>query len=182
MDGSGLAVALGAAAGAAGLAVALRARWTLAAASTERAALRAQVTAHEAAARGHETLLHAIMESTATSVVLFADAGRIVFANAAARELLFDGKPVDGQNFLAMLARAPEALRLGLLAGGDELFTVEKDGERETFHLSKQALAWQGSPHTMMAIKPVGTAMAREENAGLKKVIRIIGHEIGNSL
>jgi signal transduction histidine kinase len=40
----------------------------------------------------------------------------------------------------------------------------------------------EGQPHTLVAVRPMGAALAREENAALKKVIRIIGHEIGNSL
>src|SRR5262245_43052291 len=138
MDVTHLVSGLGVASGALGLLLATRARRSL------------------ARARQEEALLASIVESTPTAVVLFADAGRIVFTNAAARDLLFDGTAVEGQNFLTMLARAPEPLRRGLLADGDELFSFEKDGERDTFHLSKRQLTVAGQPHTLVAVRPVG--------------------------
>jgi len=85
-------------------------------------------------------LLASIVDVSATSVVLFGESGRILFTNGPARDLLFDGAQVEGQNFLTMLARAPEPLRRGLLAEGEELFSFENDGERDTFQLSKRQL------------------------------------------
>ena len=140
--------------------------------------------ARRALARSEErrALLASIADTTPTAVVLFGESGRILFTNTAARDLLFDGAAVEGQNFLTMLARAPEPLRRGLLADGDELFSFDNDGERDTFQLSKSQLQVSGQPCTLVTVRPVGAALAREENATLKKVIRIIGHEIGNSL
>src|SRR5262245_32181409 len=68
-------------------------------------------------------LLTSIADTTPTAVVLFGESGRILYTNATARDLLFDGGAVEGRNFLTLLARAPEPLRRSLLADGDELFS-----------------------------------------------------------
>jgi hypothetical protein len=60
--------------------------------------------------------------------------------NPSARDLFFDGAAVEGQNFLSMIERAPVSLRRALLSEGDELFSVDGDAGRETFHLSRRHL------------------------------------------
>jgi two-component system nitrogen regulation sensor histidine kinase NtrY len=173
---------LGVAVGAVGGGLALRAAGALERARREASTLRDRLDARDAEARRETDAYRAIVESTPTAVVLFAESGRIALTNAAARDFLFHDSSVDGQNFLTMLAHAPEALRRAVLADGDELLTLESDGERETFHVSKHHFLLAGEPHALISVKPMGAAIAREENAGLKKAIRIIGHEIGNSM
>jgi two-component system nitrogen regulation sensor histidine kinase NtrY len=126
--------------------------------------------------------LRAMVEATPVALVLFSDTGRIALTNVAARQLLFESQEAEGLNFLSLLERAPEPLRRALLSRGDELFTLVHAGERETFHLAKRHLAIGDAPHTLVAVKPMGAEIARQEIATLKKVIRIISHEINNSL
>jgi len=128
------------------------------------------------------TLVRDTLEATPFAILVFSEGGRIGLANAAARELLFEGSHVEGQNFLTMLDRAPLPLRHALLSDGEELFTIEKDGEAETFLLAKRYLSLGGEPQTLVAVKPMGYELVRQENATLKKVIHILGHEISNSL
>ena len=138
----------------------------------------ARVSAQRDEIRRKEALLRGLVETSPAAMVLFTDSGRITFSNAAARALFFEDTDVEGQNFLTMLERAPEPLRRSLLSTGSELFTTEGPDGPETFHLSKQHLEGQ----TLIAVRNVTREIGRKENAGLKKVIRIIGHEISNSL
>jgi two-component system nitrogen regulation sensor histidine kinase NtrY len=78
-----------------------------------------------------------------------------------------------------MIHRAPESLRRAVLSDGDELFTIEAAGAAETFHLSKR---YFDNGATLVAVKQMTQEVERQELATLKKVIRVIGHEIGNSL
>jgi nitrogen fixation/metabolism regulation signal transduction histidine kinase len=115
-------------------------------------------------------------------MVLYGDSGRIAFTNAAARELFFEGRAVEGQNFLTMLHSAPAPLRQALLTESDELFTVEVDKESETFHLSKRDFDFDGEPHTLLLVKHLTRELARQEVDVWKKVIRVMSHELNNSL
>jgi signal transduction histidine kinase len=160
------------------VAYALRARRALGQASRRGLALEAGLAEQRTAQDRRDALLRMVVETSPVAMVLFADTGRITFTNLAARELFFEGSAVEGQNFLAMVERAPEALRRALLSADSELFTVEAPGGSETFHLARQELDGQ----IMIAVRNVTSEITRQEIGALKKVIRIIGHEVGNSL
>jgi signal transduction histidine kinase len=154
--------------------------WRARGAATERiAALSAQLDEQRATGERREGLLRTVVETTPVAIVLFGDAGSIVFTNRAARDLFFEGMAVEGENFLSMIERAPPSLRQALLSEGDELFSVEGASGRETFHLSRRHL---DGGQTLIAVRSVTQEINRHEIASLKKVIRIIGHEINNSL
>jgi two-component system nitrogen regulation sensor histidine kinase NtrY len=180
---AGVAVMLaGAAAAAVTLAVALRLRARLGVAQRQGEGWRRALTEGTAEAQRREALLRAVVETTPVAVVVFADDGEIVFTNEAARQLFFDGAEVAGQNFVTMLERAPAPLRRALESDEDDLVTVERDGEAETFYVSKRPLEAEGRSHILVAVRPVTQPVARQEIATLKRVIRIIGHEASNSL
>jgi two-component system, NtrC family, nitrogen regulation sensor histidine kinase NtrY len=168
--------------GIAGLVLTARARYKASAARSEAETLRAEVTSQRGNAERRDALLTAVMETTPVALVLYADGGRIVFTNEAARDLFFEMKPVEGENFLPMLERAPEPLRRALLGEGDEIFTIEQDSGPEMFYLWKRYFEFDGDAHTLVAVKQMTQEISRQEIAALKKVIRIINHEINNSL
>jgi two-component system nitrogen regulation sensor histidine kinase NtrY len=164
----------------AGLLAAVRTRRALAA--TRRACQELERQVAEGRHEAERGRLRALLEATPLALVLFSETGRILDTNEAARDLLFESQSVEGLNFLALLERAPEPLRNALLSSRDELFTLAQKGERETFHLAKRPLMIGGQPHTLVAVKPIGAQVARQEVATLKRVIRSISHEINNSL
>lgn len=143
------------------------------------AVLSSELEQQRNAGERREGLLKTVVETTPVAIVLFGEAGNIVFTNRSARDLFFEGKAVEGENFLSMIQRAPASLRQALLSEGDELFSVEGTTGRETFHLSRRHL--EGG-QTLIAVRSVTQEINRHEVESLKKVIRIIGHEINNSL
>jgi signal transduction histidine kinase len=138
-----------------------------------------RLEAQQRAADQREGLLRTVVETTPVAMVLFGDTGEITFTNGSARDLFFDGMKVEGQNFLSMIEHAPEPLRRAVLSDGDELFSVDGPAGRETFHLSRRNLA---DRQTLIAVRSVTQEINRHEVASLKTVIRIISHEINNSL
>ncbi len=129
-----------------------------------------------------ETVHRTIFDVAPMAVLLFSDEGRILYANENARDLFFEGRSIEGDNFLELLGSAPEALRKALLGDRDELFTVEVDGERETYHLSKRHVRAMGGPHTLLMVKHLTQELNRQEVEIWKKMIRVISHELNNSL
>ena len=178
-DISTLAVLLESAALAVAVGFGVWARRSRAVATRRVAALNAQLEQQRSAGERREGLLQTVVETAPVAMVLFGEEGSIIFTNRSARDLFFEGRAVEGQNFLSMLERAPAALRQALLAEGDELISVEGLAERETFHLSRRRL---DAGQTLIAVRSVTQEINRHEVASLKKVIRIISHEINNSL
>ncbi len=183
MTALAIATALCGAALAVAAAALARARRAVALARHEAEGLAQRLARERTEGAATADLLRAVVESTPAATVLFDDRGRITFTNHAARELFFEGAAVEGQNFLTMLEGAPEPLRRALLGDDDELFTVGGDaGEPETFHLSKRVFAVGGEPQTLVAVRHMTQEISRQDLATLRKVIRVISHEINNSL
>lgn len=129
-----------------------------------------------------ERLLQTVVENAPMAIVLYGHTGRLLYSNTEARELFFEGRSLTGENFLRLLEHAPEALRQGLLADTDALFTVEQDGELCTYHLAKRYFELESEAHTLLMIKHLTPELGRQEIEVWKKVIRIINHELNNSL
>jgi signal transduction histidine kinase len=129
-----------------------------------------------------QRLLQVILDSTPAAIVLVSEIGKIVFTNVAARQLFFDGREATGQNFLQMLGAVDETLRHALLSETDQLFTFEDGGDPETYHLAKTHFVLDGEPHILVSVRHMTLEISRQEISVLKKTLRIIGHELANSM
>lgn len=130
-----------------------------------------------------EALLRLVVDAMPMAVVLFEGRGKIITANAAARELFFEGHAPEGKDFLALLTRAPGALRRAIAAEGDELVSLDDDaGTPQTLHLAKRHLAFSGEPVVLVMVTNVTRELGRQEVEAWKRVIRVLSHELNNSL
>ncbi|MGO4702754.1 sensor histidine kinase [Dyella sp. 2RAB6] len=129
-----------------------------------------------------ELLLDTVVQNTPVALVLTDAIGRVTYANIAARHLFNEGRTLHGLDFLELLADAPEALRRAVEGGEDALLTVEMDGSEETFHLSQRSFRLQGRPHRLQLFRRMTRELSRQEVATWKRVIRVISHELNNSL
>ena len=125
-----------------------------------------------------------ILASTSMVVVLVNQAGRIVYSNPAARAFLAQGKPVDGHELGPLLRNvAPELGDLSAVAD-ESLFTVGRtdSGEPETFQITKRYFELAAQKHTLVVLRPLTRELARKEVETWKKAIRVLSHEVNNSL
>ncbi|HZX70773.1 MAG TPA: ATP-binding protein [Rhodanobacter sp.] len=129
-----------------------------------------------------ELLLDTVVQNTPVALVLTDASGRVAYANIASRHLFNEGRSLIGLDFSALLADAPEVLRQAVDSGEDALLTVEMDGSEETFHLSQRAFRLQGRPHRLQSFRRMTRELSRQEVATWKRVIRVISHELNNSL
>jgi two-component system, NtrC family, nitrogen regulation sensor histidine kinase NtrY len=129
-----------------------------------------------------ELLLDTVMQNSPVALVLVDAHERIAYANLAARHLLSEGRSLNGVRFGDMLERAPAALRNAASAQGDSLFSAEIDGVEETFHLSQRAFVLQGSTFQLYLLKRLTRELSRQEVSTWKKLIRVLSHELNNSL
>ncbi|WP_326538405.1 sensor histidine kinase [Pseudorhodoferax sp.] len=129
-----------------------------------------------------ELLLDTVVQNTPVALVLTDGRERVVYANIAARQLLGRGRSLEGSDFAALLAGTPQALRQAVQAGSDTLFGVTLAGSEEVFHLSQRGFRLQGRPHRLHLFKHMTRELSRQEVATWKRVLRIISHELNNSL
>jgi two-component system nitrogen regulation sensor histidine kinase NtrY len=135
------------------------------------------------AAAEREALLRAALDGTPSAIVVFTEAGRISLANAAARELFFEDQDPQGQDFVALLGNAPDALRRALTGDGDELFSVDdSSGERQTYILGKRRFVVGAESMVLVLVKNLSRELHRQETDAWKHMIRMFCHELNNSL
>jgi len=123
-----------------------------------------------------------VAEHLPVALLLFGHDGTVRFANRSAEQLLFAGEALAGQNFLDLLAQAPQEVASALSGSTDALFSLEQDGEALTFQVVRREVALDGAPHTLLLINALTREVARRELDVLKKVVRVISHELNNSL
>jgi signal transduction histidine kinase len=66
--------------------------------------------------------------------------------------------------------------------GGDGLFIVERDDEEEIIYLARSGFRLNGRPHELFVLRHLTVELHRQEVRTWKKVIRVISHELNNSL
>jgi nitrogen fixation/metabolism regulation signal transduction histidine kinase len=129
-----------------------------------------------------ELLLDAVIQATPLALVLTNGPGTILYGNLAARQLFHCGKRIEGLSFPELLAHMPASLQEALNGDRDTLFTVSLGGESQVFHLSQRRFQLNGQSHRLSLLKQLTREVNAREVAIWKKVIRVIAHEINNSV
>lgn len=131
-----------------------------------------------------EMLLEAVLAASTSIAVITNEAGRIVYANAAAEAFFAAGKRLEGTLLADWVALAPPDVQNAAKAERDILFTCDRGDadEPETFHLSKHGFELSTQRHTLLLLRPLTKELARKEIETWKKAIRVLSHEVNNSL
>ncbi|MES2015325.1 MAG: HAMP domain-containing sensor histidine kinase [Pseudomonadota bacterium] len=128
-----------------------------------------------------ELLLDTMVQNTPVAMLLVGDAA-IVYANLAARQLLNQGRKLEGHRLAEILAHASPALVEALARGGDGLFTAGASEDEEVYHLARRSFSLNGRKHELLLLRQLTQELRRQEVQTWKKVIRVISHELNNSL
>lgn len=129
-------------------------------------------------------LLDTVLGATSSVAVLLNEAMRVVYANGAARAFFAAGARIDGEDFRGLLSKAPREVREAVDTSDELLFTCEMPGqaEPETYQLIKRYFEISTQKHTLVLLKPLTRELARKEVDTWKKAIRVLSHEVNNSL
>ncbi len=129
-----------------------------------------------------EMLLETVLGATPTAILLDNEAGRIVYANGTARELLGDGQALEGRSFASLVAELAPEVREALARPVDALFSVEAEDRNEVYDVARRFFDINGQRHRLTMIRPLGRELERRDAEAWKQAIRVIGHELNNSL
>ena len=129
-----------------------------------------------------ELLLDTVIQATPLALVLSNANGTVLYGNLAARQLLGGGRKLEGLSFDTLLDALPGALREALEGDRDRLVTAPLAGDTQVFHVSQRGFLLNGQPHRLRLVKQLTREINAQEVAVWKKVIRVIAHEINNSV
>jgi nitrogen fixation/metabolism regulation signal transduction histidine kinase len=130
-----------------------------------------------------ELLLDTMVQNTPIAMLLVDPSGHVVYGNLAARKLLGGGRRLEGMKLQSLLDGAPESMREAVTRGGDGLFVVTHDDEEEdVYYLARGGFRLNGRRHELFVLRQLTVELHRQEVKTWKKVIRLISHELNNSL
>jgi nitrogen fixation/metabolism regulation signal transduction histidine kinase len=129
-----------------------------------------------------ELMLDTVIQTSPLALVLTNANARIVFSNISARQLLGRGRKLEGLDFGEVLKEAPGPLREAIAGGTDTLFTIQEGAEANVFHVAQRRFVLNAQEHRLVLLKQLTRELAAQEVAVWKKVIRVIAHELNNSL
>ncbi|HEV8631357.1 MAG TPA: ATP-binding protein [Thermoanaerobaculia bacterium] len=132
--------------------------------------------------RQRELLLQTALDRSPAAILLVGPTGRIVYGNREARRLLLGGAPLEGRGYDELRAGCPPAMQELMASDRDGLFTVRDDDHTETFHLSRRGFRLNYRRHELLLIRRLTGELGRQEAEIWKKVLRVVSHELNNSL
>ncbi len=132
--------------------------------------------------RERELILQTALNRSPTAILLVNSAGRVIFSNREARRLFLGGAKLEGMSFEDIKDGSPEQMRGVLATHSDGIFSVPGEEHAETYHLSQRSFQINRRMHTLVLLRRLTHELGRQEAEIWKKVIRVISHELRNSL
>lgn len=132
-----------------------------------------------------ELLLDTLLQSAPMGVMLVDNEQRITYANRAAWALFGGGARLEQRSLAELAGGAPPRLRAALLSGEDGVIRLPGSGDdvvEETVKLARRRVELNGRPLTLIVIERITADVLRQEILVWKKVIRLMTHELNNSL
>ncbi|MEM0516032.1 hypothetical protein WCN91_11500 [Pseudoalteromonas sp. YIC-827] len=130
-----------------------------------------------------ELMFDKVLHNSPQALLLMNSKWQIVYTNHSVRGLLFAGIKVEGETLSNLFSGMPKATDEALQRGGEGLFSVEQEQQqRLNWHLATCEFLLNNHPHNFFILKPMTREISRQEVQVWKKVVRIISHELNNSL
>jgi nitrogen fixation/metabolism regulation signal transduction histidine kinase len=130
-----------------------------------------------------ELMLDKVLQTSPDVLLLVNNENRIVFSNYQARHFFNATHRLEGDSLDVLLKDKPVALSEMMGDNKEGLFTLplEEKGV-ETWHIAKGTFLLNNQPHRLFILKQMTRELNRQEVSVWKKVIRVISHELNNSL
>ncbi|CCQ12782.1 Sensor histidine kinase [Pseudoalteromonas luteoviolacea B = ATCC 29581] len=130
-----------------------------------------------------ELMLDKVLQSSPQALVLVNSNQQVVFSNYAARDLFNQSSKLEGMAFDALQMACSPNLKQALQHAREGLFSIQNEHqEAQTWHLSVGEFLLNNQQHKLYILKQMTRELSRQEVMVWKKVIRIISHELNNSL
>ncbi|MEM7051296.1 MAG: ATP-binding protein [Acidobacteriota bacterium] len=134
------------------------------------------------AVRQRELLLQTALDRSPAAILLVNPLERVIYSNREARRLLMAGRKLEGQDFELIREGFPAEMRDMLEGESDGIFTVPGSEPPETYLLSQRVFRLNRRRHRLILLRRMTGDLGRREAEAWKKVIRVISHELNNSL
>ena len=140
-------------------------------------ALASMLQTQRAGALEAMALVERVMDSMQSPVLAFDPDDKLKLLNASAGRVF--GLEIDKS-----LGRSAESLKLKYLVetANDDLLPLGSGQQSTRWMVKRAGFRLRGVPHTLLVLADVGAALREEERVAWQRLIRVLGHEINNSL
>ena len=140
-------------------------------------ALAAMLQNQRAGALEAMALVERVMSSMQSPVLAFDPQSRLKLLNPAGERAL-------GLRGQTALGHSAEKLQLGFLldTSDDDLLSLGGGQQATRWVVKRTSFRLRGVPHTLLVLSDVSAALREEERIAWERLIRVLGHEINNSL
>lgn len=146
-------------------------------------AMSAELRQQRASLYQRELLLDTVLQSSPAGIVLTDQQDRVLLSNPAARQLLRKGQRLEGLLLAAVLEPHPAlAAAIAQLTPHQPGALLHLGEPTSVWHLSSSRFYLNQRAHQLYLLKPMTAEIQREELNAWKKLLRVIGHELNNSL
>lgn len=122
-------------------------------------------------------LLERVLNSMQSPVLAFDPQGRLKLINEAAEQML----QVEAKNALGLPAETFDLAHL-IKASDDDLFSLGEGQQAARWIVKRASFRLSGVPHSLIVLSDVSSALREEERLAWARLIRVLAHEINNSL
>ena len=129
-----------------------------------------------------EQLLNRVIQETPVAIMLTNDKDRIMLSNTAAKHLLGYHQRLDGELLPELIDGMPTALQQATRDKRSGLFSEMLANEKISYSLTCHHLTLNNKSHQLFLYKNLTKDISRKESDIWKKAIRLISHELNNSL
>lgn len=127
-----------------------------------------------------ELLLDTIIENSDLCVVLIDQRSQVIFSNQIARHWFNNGNSISGLTIQQVMQNCPQLLA-AVLARRSGIFALGQEREPLCL-LSCGQFVLHAQRHTLIMLRELTQTLNRQEAQAWKKVIRVVSHELNNSL
>lgn len=128
-----------------------------------------------------ELLLDKMVNASNVVSVLLNHRQQIIFLNQAAKAFFKDKQDVVGSNWQEVAQGLPQQLQT-ITNKTSAIVSLSNEEIEQNWLLSTHNFKLHGASHKLLLLKPITNELQAQETQVWKKVIRVINHELNNSL
>ncbi|MFS1525738.1 sensor histidine kinase [Microbulbifer sp. 2304DJ12-6] len=129
-----------------------------------------------------ELLLDTVIQSSPQALLLVDQNNHIIYSNSSARQLLNQGRPIQGLLLQKLLPNSPREIAKAIKNWENGLFNYTDNNGVHSMHIGNSTFVLNAHKHRLIVLREMTRELTRAEVAVWKKVIRLISHELNNSL
>ncbi|WP_299579934.1 ATP-binding protein [uncultured Microbulbifer sp.] len=129
-----------------------------------------------------ELLLDTVIQSSPQALILVDQSEHIIYSNSSAKKLLNEGRPIQGLLLKKLLPNSPKEIASAIEHWEDGLFNYSDSNGTHSMHIGNSTFVLNAHKHRLIVLREMTKELTRAEVEVWKKVIRLISHELNNSL